>query len=342
MSKLSNLTTTDPVPPSGPSAGPSTPHPFKLAGHVGKAVEIDLLRIDPLYQRGLELGHVKRLEREWNELLCGNIVVVQRPGEDVYYVMDGQQRVQVTRQLGYTHIIAQVIELDDIEREAWLFTRFNEGGKQLSAMQKYRARLSWGEHVTKRAEEILNHHGLTGLATSQPNGITAVAMLREAWGPNVPLSAKWDAVQISDELLLAGAATLDWAIRAGHQLWVVSGDQANHTFSRVNLGALIWLRKNALNRRDLDAIAIGEVLADLGNGYQLTEKATDVSTSSGNSQGGDGTVLNGIRLADYINRQAGDRAGLVELSEKHRAELAEYHHKVEIAKKGTTRVILAA
>lgn len=95
----------------------------KIAGQPNQLIRLDKCYTDPQVQRGQEVKHQTNIDKTFDDDGVGTIVVSKRG--DMFSVLDGQQRTDVLRERGYTHVYAVVFTRLSIEREAELFGLFN-------------------------------------------------------------------------------------------------------------------------------------------------------------------------------------------------------------------------
>ena len=261
-----------------------------IAGRQTTLLPIDELEADQdTYQRGRNELQVNKLALSWDNDKCAPPLVTPRSGR--YMIIDGQQRVAAAKKLEHTHIWCIVVERMGLAREAEMFTEVGLAPKKLSAQDMYKAGLVSGEKVSVAIEEVLHDFKLTGKHVG--NGeIRAIAKLREAFGDVAPAFN----ANISDEQIAHGKKILTWAIQVGQPL-LKKGEAPMKVFSGVNLGALIWIRRNA---NSVPKVAQMRKIMARTTATQMTETAKAMRGSAGGSK----RSIGGTRLAGWVNTEA--------------------------------------
>lgn len=271
----------------------------KIAGVQLKLLAINKIEIDhEHYQREEKTLHVNNITEGWSEDLFSPPTIIHRM-TGIYVAVDGQQRLAAARRLGYTHVWVRLLVAKTVEDEARLFTLLNLAPKKLQPRDLYKANLTWGESVVAACEKVLNAHELTALHVGGPREVTAIVALREAWGH----AALKIGVKLTDKQMTHGIATLHWVLNAG-QPQLDKGESANAVFSASNLGALIWIYRNALN--DVDLATIQALIGRTTSAY-----LRDIIGGPESNRSGSQRSRGGARLAKWFNETA--QATVVEL-----------------------------
>lgn len=141
-------------------------------------VELDQLRIDPLYQRDLIADFVEEMADNWDIVTAGTIVVSKRPNGDLF-IIDGQHRAAAAKRAGETHILAQVLHEPSAEEEARL--RLKGNFKRTDRIYEvFRARIAAGDPKAKKIKSILsNLDTQINYSPVTDSGINAVAAVEK-------------------------------------------------------------------------------------------------------------------------------------------------------------------
>lgn len=103
-----------------------------------------------------------------------------------FAIIDGNHRVQVSRRMGITLMLARVFIDLTYEQEAELFVAFNSVNRP-TALDRFRARLEAGEPQAHEIAEILRKHGMTvainGRALGAVGAVSALDKLYREQGP---------------------------------------------------------------------------------------------------------------------------------------------------------------
>lgn len=295
---MSNTTTLSAPAPGGPGRK-------KTPNNQLHELEIASLQCDQNYQRGLVQSHIAKIVSTFEPRVLTPPVVTRRP-DGSFWIVDGQQRVEALRRLGYTHVWCQVIEVMTTADEARLFVQVNSGAKKLTAQELYKACVFRGTNVATAIEDTLNSHGLTGMFGTRNNEVKAIAKMLEAWGPATPVYKEFDLGDPEENTKFKnGLFVLEWAISAGLPM-IDENKPAFKVYQGNVLGALIWIcsyhRKTSLTK-------VQNVLKKVRNPEDMRMVVTQTTISSGGSR----RNLHGARLAYWLNQES--RKPFVSLTE---------------------------
>jgi len=93
-----------------------------------KLIALDEIITQSGYQRPISSVQVEKIISNFDENRLGVLTVSYRDG--VYYIVDGACRVQIMRNLGYTHAHAMVLAGLTYSQEAKLFIELNNRSGQ--------------------------------------------------------------------------------------------------------------------------------------------------------------------------------------------------------------------
>lgn len=121
-------------------------------------IPIDSIHIDPSYYRSLNYTRVRDWKtNQWDAIAAGSIAISFRP--DGYYLLDGQHRIELARQVGRTHVLALVYYGLSYREEITHFLRMNGSRSQPSPIDRFRARLAEGDESALAVQEIATRYG---------------------------------------------------------------------------------------------------------------------------------------------------------------------------------------
>jgi hypothetical protein len=146
-------------------------------GDLGTAevLAIDVVNIDPDYQREIRHELVNRIGRDYDIVKAGPILVSERSDGSLWCI-DGQHRMMGAAQAGETEIFAHVVHGLSQQEEAALRLARNDR-KSDTAQEKFRTRLVMNDpvahailHIVREAGTDVNmvanaHHGINAIAT---------------------------------------------------------------------------------------------------------------------------------------------------------------------------------
>lgn len=141
---------------------------------------IEKMKVSPVAQRALNQARVDRLAAEFDPELIGTPVVSDRDGH--FYVIDGQHRIEMLRQVGWGDQQVQCwvyTGLDEAE-EAEKFDRYNDT-LAVHAFDKFRIRVTAGRDAETDIDRIVRSVGLVISRDNVPGAISAVGTLRRSY-----------------------------------------------------------------------------------------------------------------------------------------------------------------
>jgi len=141
------------------------------------------LHVPTEYQRDIEVNHVARLAREWDDTSVGVLIGSKRKNGKVY-VVDGLQRRTAKMEQGDDDYVFTVLVHDDLtlEAEAKLFVDTNTGRKNVAAYYKYRAGVVAEDPVDCAIDDVVTGLGLKVGTASSENVIGCVATMQRIVG----------------------------------------------------------------------------------------------------------------------------------------------------------------
>lgn len=136
-------------------------------------VDVKDLRVD-VYQREVDHIRIKKMAKNFDEVLLGVITVSYRDGK--YNVIDGQHRVMLCKAVGRKSLMAEVKEGMTLEEEAIYFNAFNGAdgeSKPLKLYDSFRARVVAKDEATLDINEIAHKNGLKFGKANNNNTLSA-------------------------------------------------------------------------------------------------------------------------------------------------------------------------
>lgn len=136
---------------------------------------VDHLQTDSSYNRPVHLGRVAAMVEKFDPEAIG-VIYVSRRRNGGLYILDGQHRVEILRQVGWQDqkVPCLVYENLTIEDEARLFREMNEQRTKPRPEDLFRARLVAGDPIAEAINAVLERHGLYLTTTAGDAHIRAV------------------------------------------------------------------------------------------------------------------------------------------------------------------------
>jgi hypothetical protein len=141
-----------------------------------EVLPIDLINIDPDYQRNLRHDLVERIRADWDIVKAGPILVSQRK-DGTLWCVDGQHRMMGAQLAGEEEIFAHVVHGLNKEEEAALRLARNERRSD-NQFEKFRTRLVMNDPKAHRIVEICHQFQTeVNTAANVHHGINAISAL---------------------------------------------------------------------------------------------------------------------------------------------------------------------
>ena len=136
-----------------------------------KYVSVGNMHADDGYQRPANLARVRKIAKEWDDMLMSPILLSKR-ADGTYWVMDGNHtRLAAREKFGADHELPCIVyENLTPQQEAEVFTRKNSSQKKPSYNQMLKAKLSAGDPFTTHYFRSLDAAGLWYTLGAQTRG----------------------------------------------------------------------------------------------------------------------------------------------------------------------------
>jgi hypothetical protein len=191
-----------------------------------KRVSVESLYVDERYQRPVDERRVGRMAKQFDERLVGTLEVSQRNGAGSYAVFDGQHRLEAAKLADIGAVPCIVHKGLTPEEEADLFVTLQRQRKNITPLERFRARVFTGDEDAMLIEEIVNACGFELASysrSSSHNTLRAVTAVERIYRRgNLPetlmlLRDLWEGDEKStDGALLEGLSILEEGY--GHRL----------------------------------------------------------------------------------------------------------------------------
>lgn len=128
----------------------------------------EALQADEAYQRSLDHRQSKKLiekiAHEWDWRLCAPLTISHRDDDDgelAYFVIDGQHRLAAAELRGDIPDLPCIISVfESFEAEALAFVNINSARRQVTALDKFHARVAAKEELALKVKALVEEAGL--------------------------------------------------------------------------------------------------------------------------------------------------------------------------------------
>lgn len=153
-------------------------------------VPTSLLYVDKTYQRSIKPSRwnkIKDMAENWSPIKCGAVIVVARPNESRFAVVDGQGRKLAAEMAGVEKVFCFIAEDLTKAQEASLFVNQNKNCVPLTPFDKFTAYLAAGDEndpVAKAAhylKKLCAEYCVAIKAAPAPKAVSVLRCLSSAW-----------------------------------------------------------------------------------------------------------------------------------------------------------------
>jgi hypothetical protein len=123
-------------------------------------IDVNLIDVDPLYQRPIDPARVSSIANSFAWRSFGALVVVPAP-DGRYHVTDGQHRLEAAKaHPQVTHVPGVIVKADDIQSEASIFVEINASRKNVSALELFFAKLAADDDDAETIRQVCERAGV--------------------------------------------------------------------------------------------------------------------------------------------------------------------------------------
>lgn len=135
------------------------------------------LHVDHSYQRDAKDSRSLAIARDWWWMACGTVSVARR-ADGLLVVFDGQHRVAAAmKRSDITHMPCIVFDSDGVEEESSAFLWMNTGRKPVTAVEKFRSKITSGDEVSVAVEKLVSTSRRRVASNVSPSTIGCIAAL---------------------------------------------------------------------------------------------------------------------------------------------------------------------
>ena len=138
------------------------------------------IKVDPVYQRGLDPGFVRRLMRKWKDHRCG-LISVERRSDGSLWVYDGQHRLAAIAAIygGDALVECSVIDSAGPSTGAMEFGELNETRRAPNVRDRYVAGCAAGNPAWIAIKEAMDSVGRDPVVSSKASSFYGLARLHK-------------------------------------------------------------------------------------------------------------------------------------------------------------------
>jgi hypothetical protein len=119
------------------------------------------LMLDHSYQRNADARLIEDIASTWDWRLCAPLTVSRRGSPPVFFVIDGQHRLEAARLRGDIPYLPCIISsFETVEEEAGLFVAVNRKRKAPTALETFKAELVAGDEKALQIHRLITEAGL--------------------------------------------------------------------------------------------------------------------------------------------------------------------------------------
>lgn len=123
-------------------------------------IDVDLIGVEPMYQRPLDAMRVDSILRSFSWRSFGAIVLVPQ-ADGRFHATDGQHRLEAAKlHPCVTHVPAVIVKAQDVHEEAGIFVDINKNRKNVSALELFFAQLTAGDDEAERILQVCQSAGV--------------------------------------------------------------------------------------------------------------------------------------------------------------------------------------
>lgn len=146
-------------------------------------IPIELLAIKP-YQRKRQ-KHLSHIANNWDDSMCGVLIVSYNEDEGCFNIMDGQHRAWAAQRCGKEYLVCEIYTKLTISEEAKRFTRQIEDDRKLSPFDIFNAHQYIDEKddtviskIDKEIKSICDEYGILVIKSKAVNCLRSVTLTR--------------------------------------------------------------------------------------------------------------------------------------------------------------------
>jgi hypothetical protein len=124
-----------------------------------KRVSVESLHVDERYQRPVDQRRISRMAKQFDERLVGTLEVSQRNGAGSYVVFDGQHRLEAAKLADIGAVPCLIHKGLTPTEEAALFVTLQRQRKNITPLERFRARVFTGDEDAMMIEEVVDACG---------------------------------------------------------------------------------------------------------------------------------------------------------------------------------------
>lgn len=169
-------------------------------------LSVDLIRVDPDYQRALKIRHTSYAD-EWDWRACGAITVSHRESDGGYYVIDGFQRLNAASLIDALEMLCVIVECSSKSVEADLFCKINIDRSNLNQLEKFWAGYESGSVMYSEIVETCKQNGF-GIKRERHPPIGEKGVIKSV-GKLIECYKRGGSAALSDLIMVVSESCLD-------------------------------------------------------------------------------------------------------------------------------------
>ena len=157
-------------------------------------IKVELIDVEPLYQRPLDPARVENILKNFSWRSFGALVLVPQDNGR-YTTPDGQHRLEAAKlHPKVSYVPAVIVKADDVHAEAGIFVEINKNRKNVNALDLFFAELTAGDDNAQTIQQVCQRAGVRipkyASAGMKPGDTIAISAIQAAIGRRGAMRAR--------------------------------------------------------------------------------------------------------------------------------------------------------
>ncbi len=122
-------------------------------------LDINLIKVDPSYQRTVDIGRVKRMYASF-EPACIKAISVSKRADGTLNAYDGMHTLELCKMAGHKTVFCIVVEGDSESESKWFALMNGPGSTKARPREIHHAKLNYHDPIAVETQQLLDSYGL--------------------------------------------------------------------------------------------------------------------------------------------------------------------------------------